>query len=110
MRPGERWLTPSIDKSVKADQWHRIARPDTLCQPRTPSRLFLHPELVHPGKGVRLLALEVVPGREVGHGPVVREPRQVSLRREMIEIEADKRKAIFRNEAGYLRNRQAVFL
>src|SRR5262245_36377757 len=79
-------------------------------RPFAASRPLLHPELVHAGKGGGMLALERVPAREVGHGLVLRESRQVPPLHGLIEIEADEREAILRDEVGDLRNREAVLL
>src|SRR5438270_3268970 len=71
---------------------------------------LLHPELVHAGKGVGLLALERVPAGEIGPRFVVRETPQIFLRRGVIEVEADKREPVLRDERGDLRDRQTVLL
>ena len=42
-------------------------------QEQTSALCHLHPELIHPGKGVGVVLLKGVPRRKVGHGWVARE-------------------------------------
>ena len=52
------------------------------------SRALLHPELVHGGKCAGMLALERIPGREVGHRPVGGKRRAILAGDPGVELES----------------------
>src|SRR5262249_596736 len=68
----------------------------------------LHPELIHAGEQHRVLALELLPPVEVGHGARVREASAIGDGG--LSGEADEIQALRREERLYLRDRQLMLL
>src|SRR5438874_1836472 len=71
---------------------------------------FLDPELIHRGKGPRVLGLERVPKVEIRERLVLRKTRPIAGDRAGVDIEADELQAVLREEALDLRDRQPMLL